>query len=80
MPEVYKGLGQGLGLASKEGALMLGWLPTLLGYSSQGMFKFGLYEIFKVRAVRAGKGVAAARVWRSYVKRAAALGDRHDAG
>jgi solute carrier family 25 phosphate transporter 3 len=46
-PEVYKGIGQGLSLASKEGALLTGWLPTLIGYSAQGMFKFGMYEIFK---------------------------------
>jgi len=24
-----------------------GWAPTFFGYSAQGMFKFGLYEIFK---------------------------------
>lgn len=24
-----------------------GWLPTLIGYSAQGCFKFGLYEFFK---------------------------------
>lgn len=36
---------------AEEGALGLsrGWLPTLLGYSTQGLFKFGLYEFFKVR-------------------------------
>ena len=28
-------------------ALYKGWLPTLLGYSAQGAFKFGLYEYFK---------------------------------
>lgn len=28
--------------------LGIGWAPTLIGYSMQGMFKFGLYEIFKV--------------------------------
>jgi len=34
---------------AEEGAagLKLGWAPTLLGYSMQGLFKFGLYEIFK---------------------------------
>jgi len=46
-PEVYKGMGSGFAIASKEGALLLGWAPTLIGYSLQGMFKFGLYEIFK---------------------------------
>ena len=24
-----------------------GWFPTLVGYSAQGAFKFGLYEYFK---------------------------------
>jgi solute carrier family 25 phosphate transporter 3 len=49
-PEKYKGLGQGIKLILKEeamGGLVLGWAPTLLGYSAQGMFKFGLYEVFK---------------------------------
>jgi len=27
--------------------LILGWLPTLIGYSAQGFGKFGFYEIFK---------------------------------
>ena len=40
-------MGAGFGIAAKEGALLLGWAPTLIGYSMQGMFKFGLYEIFK---------------------------------
>lgn len=26
-----------------------GWAPTFFGYSVQGMFKFGLYEVFKVQ-------------------------------
>ena len=25
-----------------------GWTPTLIGYSLQGCFKFGLYEVFKI--------------------------------
>lgn len=28
---------------------MRGWAPTFFGYSIQGMFKFGLYEVFKVQ-------------------------------
>ncbi|XP_076165072.1 mitochondrial phosphate carrier protein 1 [Ptiloglossa arizonensis] len=28
--------------------LVKGWAPTFYGYSMQGMFKFGLYEVFKV--------------------------------
>jgi solute carrier family 25 phosphate transporter 3 len=49
-PTKYKNLLQTIKtIASEEGAgaLMKGWLPTLLGYSAQGCFKFGLYEYFK---------------------------------
>lgn len=49
-PEKYKGLVQGVRtiLAEEGGAgLKLGWAPTLIGYSFQGAFKFGLYEFFK---------------------------------
>jgi hypothetical protein len=28
-------------------AIWKGWLPTFFGYSAQGAFKYGLYEIFK---------------------------------
>lgn len=51
-PNLYKSLGEGLsklyaaeGLGSK--GLSLGWGPTLIGYSLQGMGKFGFYEYFK---------------------------------
>lgn len=37
-----------MGAVAKEGALFLGWFPTLVGYSLQGLCKFGFYEIFKV--------------------------------
>lgn len=49
-PEKYKGLVGGLStILKEEGAkgLKLGWVPTLIGYSAQGLFKFGLYEYFK---------------------------------
>lgn len=49
-PTKYKGLiGSMKTIMSEEGAgaLLKGWLPTLLGYSAQGCFKFGLYEFFK---------------------------------
>jgi solute carrier family 25 phosphate transporter 3 len=49
-PEKYKGLIGGIStIVSEEGArgLKLGWVPTLIGYSAQGLFKFGLYEYFK---------------------------------
>ncbi|CAF0755368.1 unnamed protein product [Adineta steineri] len=49
-PEKYKGLIQGLRtIVAEEGsrAVWKGWLPTFFGYSAQGAFKYGLYEIFK---------------------------------
>lgn len=49
-PAKYKGLIPSIKLiAAEEGAAALfkGWLPTLIGYSAQGCFKFGLYEFFK---------------------------------
>lgn len=35
---------------AEEGArgLAKGWAPTLIGYSLQGLGKFGFYELFKV--------------------------------
>jgi len=49
-PQKYKGLISGIGVVLKEEGsrgLVLGGLPTLIGYSMQGLFKFGLYEFFK---------------------------------
>lgn len=49
-PVKYRGLVSGLRtLVAEEGAAAVwkGWLPTLIGYSMQGLFKFGLYEYFK---------------------------------
>uniref|UniRef100_A0A6B2LAI2 Mitochondrial phosphate transporter n=1 Tax=Arcella intermedia TaxID=1963864 RepID=A0A6B2LAI2_9EUKA len=49
-PEKYKGLVSGLSTVVKEegyAGLRIGWFPTLIGYSLQGLFKFGLYEFFK---------------------------------
>ncbi|KAI8920718.1 mitochondrial carrier domain-containing protein [Entophlyctis helioformis] len=49
-PQKYKGLVSGLRtILAEEGAFAIwkGWFPTLLGYSAQGMFKYGLYEVFK---------------------------------
>jgi solute carrier family 25 phosphate transporter 3 len=49
-PQKYRGLVSGLSMVLKEqgmGGLTKGWLPTAMGYSAQGMFKFGLNEIFK---------------------------------
>jgi len=50
-PAKYTGLAQGFKLTVKEGgmrALGLGWAPTLIGYSMQGLCKFGFYEVFKI--------------------------------
>ncbi|PXF43519.1 Mitochondrial phosphate carrier protein 3, mitochondrial [Gracilariopsis chorda] len=49
-PKKYNSLMSGLRiLVAEEGAkgVWKGWLPTLIGYSMQGLFKFGLYEYFK---------------------------------
>ncbi|OII76086.1 carrier protein [Cryptosporidium andersoni] len=49
-PDKYRGLLSSLSLIIRtEGfqALKLGWFPTLIGYSTQGALKFGLYEYFK---------------------------------
>ncbi|XP_040571977.1 solute carrier family 25 member 3 [Lepeophtheirus salmonis] len=48
--EKYKNLGTGFKLTYKEGGaggLFLGWAPTAIGYSAQGLCKFGFYEVFK---------------------------------
>lgn len=51
-PEVYTGVFKGFNIISNmPGGLVangtVGFLPTFIGYSMQGLFKFGLYEIFK---------------------------------
>jgi solute carrier family 25 phosphate transporter 3 len=49
-PAKYKSLGSTLSLLAKEEGstgLWKGFGPTFVGYSLQGMFKYGLYEIFK---------------------------------
>lgn len=51
-PQKFKGLLPGLRIVlAEEGAgttgIWKGYLPTAIGYSMQGMFKFGLNEIFK---------------------------------
>jgi len=50
-PAKYKSLIHGLKLTVKEDGLRgiaKGWAPTFIGYSMQGMFKFGFYEVFKI--------------------------------
>ncbi|KZT21177.1 mitochondrial carrier protein [Neolentinus lepideus HHB14362 ss-1] len=49
-PGKYKGLISGISLIMKEegsSAIWKGAGPTFVGYSLQGMFKYGLYEVFK---------------------------------
>uniref|UniRef100_A0A0N4Z8S6 Phosphate carrier protein, mitochondrial n=1 Tax=Parastrongyloides trichosuri TaxID=131310 RepID=A0A0N4Z8S6_PARTI len=49
-PAKYKGIVSGFKTTvSEEGfrALAKGWAPTLVGYSMQGLGKFGFYEFFK---------------------------------
>ncbi|KAF7244289.1 Phosphate carrier protein, mitochondrial [Varanus komodoensis] len=50
-PKRYRGLVQGLTLTVQEEGtrgLVKGWAPTAIGYSMQGLGKFGLYEFFKI--------------------------------
>jgi solute carrier family 25 phosphate transporter 3 len=47
---IYKSLGDGFKvIRAAEGikGLTVGWVPTLIGYSCQGLGKFGFYEMFK---------------------------------
>ncbi|XP_074645732.1 phosphate carrier protein, mitochondrial-like [Tubulanus polymorphus] len=49
-PDKYKGIFTGFKITLKEdGArgLAKGWAPTFIGYSMQGLGKFGFYEVFK---------------------------------
>lgn len=49
-PKKYGGIVKGFGTVAREqgmSGIIRGWFPTLVGYSAQGAFKFGLYEYFK---------------------------------
>jgi solute carrier family 25 phosphate transporter 3 len=49
-PVKYKGIFSGFSTTVREEgfrALAKGWAPTAVGYSLQGLGKFGLYEVFK---------------------------------
>jgi len=51
-PGKYGGIIKGFRVSvAEEGLLSLtkGWAPTFFGYSFQGLGKFGLYEVFKIR-------------------------------
>jgi len=48
--EKYKSLGNGFKVTVQDAGvrgLLLGWAPTAIGYSAQGLCKFGFYEVFK---------------------------------
>lgn len=50
-PDKYKSIGNGFRVTVREdGArgLAKGWAPTFIGYSMQGLCKFGFYEVFKI--------------------------------
>jgi solute carrier family 25 phosphate transporter 3 len=50
-PAKYKSIGTAFSVTmAEEGArgLLKGWAPTLIGYSIQGLGKFGFYEAFKI--------------------------------
>jgi solute carrier family 25 phosphate transporter 3 len=47
MRNIYSGTVSHLGFKPGMTGLAKGWGPTLLGYSVQGLCKFGFYEIFK---------------------------------
>jgi solute carrier family 25 (mitochondrial phosphate transporter), member 3 len=44
---IYSGAVKDLGFGSGMSGLVKGWFPTLIGYSLQGLCKFGFYEINK---------------------------------
>uniref|UniRef100_A0A8C0FZ91 Solute carrier family 25 member 3 n=1 Tax=Chelonoidis abingdonii TaxID=106734 RepID=A0A8C0FZ91_CHEAB len=51
-PSRYRSMLQGFALTVEEEGmrgLAKGWAPTCVGYSLQGLCKFGLYEVFKLR-------------------------------
>jgi solute carrier family 25 phosphate transporter 3 len=50
-PVKYQSLGKAFRITvAEEGirGLGKGWAPTLIGYSMQGLCKFGFYEVFKI--------------------------------
>jgi len=44
---IYSGQATKFGFGSGLGGLLKGWGPTAVGYSLQGLCKFGFYELFK---------------------------------
>ncbi|XP_023171306.1 phosphate carrier protein, mitochondrial [Drosophila hydei] len=72
-PAKYKNLIHGFKVTvAEEGAVGLakGWFPTLIGYSLQGLCKFGFYELFKIKYADI-LGEENAYLYRTYVYLAA---------
>lgn len=49
-PSKYKSIFNGFSVTVREDGLQglgRGWAPTFIGYSMQGLCKFGFYELFK---------------------------------
>ncbi|XP_046938420.1 phosphate carrier protein, mitochondrial-like [Lynx rufus] len=72
----YKGIVSGFGVTVRDDGLRglaRGWAPTFLGYSLQGLFKFGLYEVFKMRYAEL-LGPEKAYRWRTGLYLAASAG------
>jgi solute carrier family 25 phosphate transporter 3 len=46
-PTFSKGMVDGISKVVGAGNTTLGWAPTFVGYSLQGLGKFGFYEMFK---------------------------------
>lgn len=58
-PGKYKGILSGFGVTVRNyglRGLARAWAPTFLGYSLQGLFKFGLYDVFRVDPLSAAPG------------------------
>lgn len=72
-PGKYKGILSGFAVTMQDDGLRglaRGWAPTFFGYSMQGFFKFGLYEVFKIRYAEL-LGPERAYAWRTGVYLAA---------
>lgn len=69
----YKNIFHGFKLTVKEEGtrgLAKGWAPTFIGYSAQGLCKFGLYEVFKIEYAKL-LGEENAYLYRTYLYLAA---------
>ena len=66
-PKEYTGIISGFRTLIRSGqSIVLGWAPTLVGYSFQGLCKFGFYEFFKYKYYKAFDPETA-HAWRSII-------------